>query len=100
MSLFRPFYSQFGRFGWAGPDSTSDLFLVQIVLCTHIYITEIWVHQVHILRRDRVHICTHFSIILFTATSYFMIKHALKMIYLKYMHIKKKRAQICTRFST
>ena len=27
---------------------------------------------------------------LFMATSYSMIKHALKMIYLKYMHIKKK----------
>ena len=55
----------------------------------NIYITEIWVHQVHILRRDWVHICTHFSIMLFMATSYFMIKHALRMIYLKYMHILK-----------
>ena len=51
------------------------------------YITETWVHQVHILRRDWVHICTNFSIMLFTATSSFMIKHALNMIYLKYMHI-------------
>ena len=56
----------------------------------YLQITGIWVHQVHILHRDRVHICTHFSIMLFTATSYFMIKHALKMIYLKYMHILKK----------
>ena len=65
-----------------------------------IYITEIWVHQIHILRSDPVHICTHFSIMLFTATSYFMIKQALKMIYLKYMHILKKWVEICTRFST
>ena len=55
----------------------------------HTDITDIWVHQVHIIRTDRVHIYTHFSIMLFTATSYFVIKHVLKMIYLKYMHIKK-----------
>ena len=53
------------------------------------HITEIWVHQVHILCSDRVHIYTHFSIMLFMATIYFMIKHALKMKYLKYMHILK-----------
>ena len=66
----------------------------------YLHITKIWVHQVHILCRDRVHICTHFSIMLFMATSYFMLKHALKMIYLKYMHILKEWVQICTRFYT
>ena len=80
------------------------LHISRVHMCTQISyrstILKFGVHQLHILRRDRVHICTHFSIMLFTATSYFMIKHALKMIYLKYMHIKKKWVQNFTRFST
>ena len=83
---YQLFGTNFSRSSWR---RQKQALLILSKYKQYLHITEIWVHQVHILRSDRLHICTHFSIMLFTATSYFMIRHVLKMIYLKYMHIKK-----------